>query len=85
MQGHPHPGQSSAKKQKRKQQVRLQGHSEQMAAVASTIAISLASKSNNLELETLVNLFSLITQTLRLILAQRAVDGKSDLSDTIIL
>ena len=73
MQGHPHPGQSSGKKQKRKQQARLQGHSEQMAAVASTIAISLASKSNDLELETLVNL------------AQRAVDGKSDLSETIIL
>ena len=63
----------------------MQGHLEQMAAVASTIAISLASKSNDLELETLVNLFSLITQTLRLILAQRAVDGKSDLSETIIL
>lgn len=81
----PHPGRLKGGANKQQQQAHLQGHSEQMAAIASAIAISLACESNDIELETLINLFSLITQTLRLILAQRAVDGKSNLAETVIL
>lgn len=84
MQAHAQSGQSSDKCNSNRQ-ARLQGHSEQMAAVASTIAISLAAKSSDVELETLINLFGLITHTLRVILDQRAVDRKTDLTETVIL